>query len=403
MTGNESIEIFGQNILNISGVSHTFYRFFLAQPQASLGISIMLTIIYLHNVQKEKIPYNVFFSGMLLGILFGVEASIGFMMVTWYGIMSIHDILIEKENRSFVIKNYILLWISAFIIYKSFFLVEMYGSDTSSQLQFGINWFNIFISPIYLTIEYGPILFFGIAGIIATFRKREAKGHWVYQIIILLGIAICFAFFESNPKHLPYALLKSSRVMPICFLALTGYFFSDKLLTKNKKLLYIVMMLLAFPSFFTDNYSTANISKPSSFIRISDFEATEWIKKNLPKMAVIQAESNHPGRDGNLDPLYSYSLIPIFSERQTAVGQWKTSEVAFSEKRKKMFFEIKKMFGTTEVTTAIRILKKYRIEYVYIGELECQLYPEGIKKFSHYKYFFEKIYSKNKVSILKVL
>ena len=126
------------------------------------------------------------------------------------------------------------------------------------------------------------------------------------------------------------------------------------------------------PFFFTDNYIASDVSNPSTYVRKADIEATNWIKKNLPLEAIIQAEPNYPEIENEKKPLYSYSLIPIFAERRTAIGEWKASSQEHSRPSevRERFHSVKKMFFTTDIYECVQILKKYNIEYIYIGELE---------------------------------
>jgi hypothetical protein len=47
--GELSVNGFGYNLAGFSGFSHAFYRFFLVEPQATLGIGLILMILCLYK------------------------------------------------------------------------------------------------------------------------------------------------------------------------------------------------------------------------------------------------------------------------------------------------------------------------------------------------------------------
>lgn len=404
LMGNYSIEVFGYTLSYFSGFSHTFYSFFLVQPQAALGIAIMLMIIALYN-ERDKTLYGFALIGLLLGLLFGAEATMGIMLLLWFGCISFFNLYSNKKERYSILKNHGISYLLAGIIYISLFAIEMYSFQTGKGvLVVKPNFFAILMSPLYFPLEYGPLFILGIAGIVKVFKAKEPMVSWIYQFIILMVIALFFVFFIINPTESQFGLLKAARIIPFCLLALTAYLLEDGFIMARKKIIIAGLILLAVPSFFTDNYIASDVSNPSTYVRKADIEATNWIKKNLPLEAIIQAEPNYPEIENEKKPLYSYSLIPIFAERRTAIGEWKASSQEHSRPSevRERFHSVKKMFFTTDIYECVQILKKYNIEYIYIGELEKKMYPNGVRKFDIYKVYFEKVYSHSNVTILKV-
>jgi uncharacterized membrane protein len=99
--------------------------------------------------------------------------------------------------------------------------------------------------------------------------------------------------------------------------------------------------------------------------------------------------------------MYAYSLIPIFAERVTPIGEWKASSQAHGrpEEVGERFHAIRRMYATQNIDECIRILDTYGINYVYIGELERELYADGINKFKNHPKFFTLVYSQQNVEI----
>ena len=401
LTGSSHLNILGHNLPVFSGFSHTFYRFFLVQPQASLGMAIMLMIFSFY--EKKRTLYGFVIIGLLTGLLFGVDATNGIMMGMWLGCMSFFAFFIHKDKKILVGKKYLLSLTCAGLIYACLFIIEMYSlKNGKGVLQLNFNWFFILISPFYFILEFGPMLILGFAGMVLMFKKKEPLKNWGYPYIILFGIALFFNFFITNPTEVFFGLLKATRVIPICLLAFTAYFLSNSLQTKKKKVLTVFLLILALPSFFMDSFIASDISKPSTFVRQSDMEAAIWIKNNLPDYAIIQANPNYPGVDKQYTPQYSYSIIPIFAQRRTAIGEWKASsqEHGSVDEVGERFHSVIKMYTTLDIHECKKILDKYRIDYIYVGELEAKLYPESVKKFINNNNF-EPVYSKNDVIVYK--
>jgi uncharacterized membrane protein len=68
--------------------------------------------------------------------------------------------------------------------------------------------------------------------------------------------------------------------------------------------------------------------------------------------------------------------------------------------------DVKALFDTTDVDQAMRILNKYGVQYVYVGELERTYYqPAGIDKFERMAELglLQKVYENEGVSIYEVL
>jgi hypothetical protein len=262
----------------------------------------------------------------------------------------------------------------------------MYSLKTGrGALQFAPNWFAFRMGLVYFPLAYGPALFFAIAGLIKFCKHKEQRELWPCHYMILLGIGLFFVFFIKNPTEPHFGLLKATRIIPISLFALAAYFLQGHLQTARIRKSIAILLVLAFPSLITDNIVASDISNPSTYVRVSDMEAAEWIKKNLPKGAIIQAEPNYPGTENGKYPKYAYSFIPIFAERRTAIGEWKVSsqEHSKTDQVAERFHSIKRMYSTRSVKECVEILNRYGISYIYVGELERRVYRDGIHKFEN--------------------
>jgi hypothetical protein len=405
VAGGMTIPLQNYSLNGFAGFSHSLYRFFLVEPQGVLAIGVMLLLIALYNSDSKSL-YTYGLVGLLLGILFGIEATVGIMLALWFICIALYRIWLGRHEPKQAIKEHFVSGITAGLIYVCLFAIKMYSFKTGQgALQLKANIFPILAGPIYFPLEYGPVLLFAAAGIVKVIRQKERSNHWIYQFIILLAISLFFVFFIVNPSESQFGLLKATRIIPLCLLMLTAYLWEDGLPFKKYNWLIIMLMIAAIPTYFTDMHIASNIKDYSStFIREKDLAACKWIRENLPEDAIIEAEPNYPGIGGLYKPLYYYSLIPDFAERPTAVGEWKVSSVEHDKTGtiEERFHEIRKMFSTTDLSESLAISQKYHINYIYIGQLEKLLYPQGIPKFGDNQRIFKKIYSLSGTEIYKV-
>jgi hypothetical protein len=398
-----SLNLLGYDLAGFSGFSHSFYRFFLVEPQATLGIAVMLMIFSLYD--KKGTFYEFIVMGLLLGLLFGVEATNWIMIFLWFVGMSLFMVYRNKGERYTIAKKHLCTLICGGLICLLLFAIEMYSFKTGQGvLKLAVNWLPVITGPFYFILAYGPIFLFGIAGLYRILKQRESLDHSAYHYILLFGISIFFVFFITNPTEAHFGLLKATRIIPICLLVFSAYLFQSSFQAKKLSKIIVVLMLLGLPSLFTDNFIASDVSNPSTYVRYSDMEAASWMKKNLPRGAIVQAEPNYPGAENGKQPKYAYSFIPIFAERRTAIGEWKVSSQEHSKPNEvgERFHSVKKMLSRQDANESIKILERFKIQYVYVGELERRLYRNGIEKFEN-KADFDLVYSGDNVSIFKLI
>lgn len=404
-TGGSELTLFGYVLPQFSGHSHTIYRFFLVQPQATLGISIMLTLLHIY-CNEDSTLYSYAIIGLLIGLLFGIDAATGIMIAIWFTAVSVYRFYDSAGLRRLVLSNHLSAYIVIGVVYYMLFYIQMYDFGTGKgALQFMPNYFALLFSPLYLLIEFGPMLILGAYLTIKLFLNKTRMNKNFYIFLILLSIALFFTFFVVNPTEAHFGLLKATRVIPICLLVLTSYLLEEGKVSRKMKITACILIIAAAPSLVIDNLIASDISNPSTFLHKSDATATSWIKENLPKNVVIQAEPNYPGVTKSKVRQYRYSLIPIFAERMTAFGEWKVSsqEHGKADIAAQRFHSITNMFSTVDIDVAIRTLIRQNIDYVYIGTLEKSLYPKGVDKFEKHNELFQKVYSNDGVSIYKVI
>ncbi len=112
-----------------------------------------------------------------------------------------------------------------------------------------------------------------------------------------------------------------------------------------------------------------------------DYMAIQWIDENIPDdPTMLEA----PGG------AYEYSSqIATMTGIPTVLG-WKSHEMMWNndwskiDEREK---DVNRIYSTADVNEALMLLKKYDVQYIYIGERELEKYNKGPEKFKDERYF----------------
>ena len=110
-----------------------------------------------------------------------------------------------------------------------------------------------------------------------------------------------------------------------------------------------------------------------------DYEGIQWLQKNVPGSPVVLE---------GLTPNYRWGgRISVYTGLPTVIGwQWHQEQQrrgyswAIGERAR----DVDRIYRTPEMTEAIELLRKYSVEYIYIGQLERLYYPkESLSKFKN--------------------
>lgn len=385
-----------------SGFSHGFYRFLLVEPHSIIALSLIMMILY--HFKRNPSFYQSAILGLSIGLLFGVEATNGIMVMLWFCLMGLFYLYKDTDNKLSVFNSHLVSGLVAVAVYAVMFAIEMYSLTTGKGvLQLSFNMFALKLGLIYFPVVYGPPFILGLAGMFYIIKTKIQFDHWILHFVALFFVGLFFTLFIQNPTEYHFGLLKSIRIIPISLVVLSIYFINKIDFSSVQK--YALFFLLAFsaPTYFTDNLIASDITHSPTFVRYDDMQAAKWIRSNIPIDAIVQADPNYPGidADGRWDH-YAYSFIPIFAQRKTAVGEWKVSHQEHSRPEDVFirFHSIKEMYNTSDLSRATQVLDMYNIKYVYVGKLERNLYSVGVIKF-HDERYFNQVYENNSVKIYR--
>jgi YYY domain-containing protein len=127
-----------------------------------------------------------------------------------------------------------------------------------------------------------------------------------------------------------------------------------------------------------------------------DYNAIRWMQKNINGSPVILEASED-------NSSYSYACRVSANTGLPAVIGWARHEKFWGrdhEEVRKRIEDVSSIYSTDSEEEAIEIMEKYNVSYVYIGELERQIYDLRTEKFEDEAYF-EPVYESS-VTIYKL-
>jgi len=109
----------------------------------------------------------------------------------------------------------------------------------------------------------------------------------------------------------------------------------------------------------------------------SDYQALLWMQDEIPGSPVV-LEAN--------TGLYKWgSRVSIYTGLPTVIGwDWHQRQQRgdFAPMVQERLTDVQRMYETPQVSELLPLLRKYRVEYIYVGPLERAYYPEaGLRKF----------------------
>jgi len=391
-------------LFSFSNLSQGFYRFYILEAQTLFSfclLSLCFYLIYLYWYNDSK-PWVLILISFLSGVTFGVETITGILLFGVFISFMLMEVIkiIRKKNNILQKRNSLLTIVISliifFIIYKLFFVIQMFSNTQQQSISLGVNKFILATLPFYLLIAFGPASVFGIAGIINKIKNKQIFYYYPFLSLFILSITMVIFLKLSNTKIIDDTtmIVKGGRTVLFSLIIFSGLFF-DKAKSKIIYKTFIIMIIMAIPTLLIDIHTLSNVrNTQNTYIKQADINATLWIKNNIPQDSIIQAFSN--------DSAFS---IVTFGEKQMVLGQkfayrMLHDDLNHIEEREQKIIHL---FKSKDIQESIKYLKKYIINYIYLGIRDKErLTNEELSKFYSYSDIFKNIYSKNNVDIFHV-
>lgn len=378
---------------------HLHYK----NPTEGIGFapSYISFVSQLNGKSFEQFQYPSTFQ--FLFNIWGIYFFFGIILLVLVGVMKLYKIKFYSQSFFYLL---FLFLVSTFLIIftELFFIKELFHVANPSYFRAN----TVFKLGYHASMLY-PIFFASIGGIIynmTTVHKRSLvyvlfNFYFMLLFIVYLIAVLTYSVFALKQQFDPYLPYKTGKdnifnsVVPI------------KSIVKNPKELVVVKQPCdpENPSGLKDPYNQVEWTLDGSFYicarSVGDLEAINWINKNLDERVVIaEAVGNaytYFGRigvnTGMGNPFnwpshqwtwrfeypkeyddYRLILNAIAEGKQVYTG----NEEHFAIQN-----DIKLLYETKEKETAIELINKYKISFVYLGKEERETYivqPEKLQE-----------------------
>ena len=229
------------------------------------------------------------------------------------------------------------------------------------------------------------------------FHKDTKNNQFVLALVLVgsLLAVFCEIFYLNDrlgaPNERMNTVFKLYLQIWILWGVAAGYCLYDlslKHLISRKRTIWTVLFCILIASCciypFTATYTKMNIDhNPASLDGIAylngsdrgDYSTISWIRRNITGTPVI---IEAPGRCYSTD-----SRVSAFTGLPTVIG-WEGHEMMWRgsyEDVRVRAEDVDKIYSTRNINTAIGLLNKYNVSYVYIGAAERARYGKGLDKF----------------------
>lgn len=227
--------------------------------------------------------------------------------------------------------------------------------------------------------------------ITGSFARMNTVFKFYMHLWIFLAIAASYSYYELN-SHL--------KSWPLDSLSLNKVY-GKKVWTVSLLLLVISCSFFPIVSTFTrieDMNATPSLDG-MEYIRgldEGDYDAIKWMQENIEGTQVVLEASD-------INSGYTYvSRVSANTGLPTVIG-WTRHEIFWGrdyEEITQRIADVNLIYSTDNKKKALELIDKYNVSYVYIGQLERQLYNVRTEKFED-KTYFELVYL-GPVTIYKV-
>lgn len=320
----------------------------------------------------------------------------------------------EQRRSSFVapILSGIIISIAGLVTYGTLDSLEMLlGGGNAWYIN--VSKFQL-LAPLHFFVMLGPMSVLGLSGFVICVRNQRIRSRSYGLLWLLLSVLVLITFLV--PKDLPAWEIsqKLGIVLRIPVLVLSGIFL-DYLLNRGirqRRIAWVVLLLFcasAVPNLLAYQYVHLNVSNSSllTYIGAPERKAAEWIRTHTPLDAIVQS---CPGGQTSVGSYYragedTYSLIPVFGERQTAVGDAQFARYYLPRSRYQEVdarsTEIDRIYEEPDRLDVLGVLEKFQIDYLYWGASERQCCLKNMIWYEESP-LFKKVYDRDGVSVFQL-
>ena len=294
-----------------SMLSHSWFRDFLYEPHAVTALALLLAILFL---DRTLLDGRRLCAACLVGLGFAAivvtDTFIGVVGLCYYFVVHVHDFLRDPLwRRPLLVSASITVAVVIAALALGVFPLE------GRAMQLGAH-ATLKIAPLYLLVELGPLIVFGLLGLTLIVYRGETRG-WrtllcLFTLTLTVGFLLRMAAIEPN-----IVLRKSIKVLQIPLVAFVAVAMLRVVSAPRRSEWYVFSALVVLPgvtTIFTDilQYRGLIGSPATTYVTSDEFKMLGWIRENTPTDAVIQAVNPERIYGSGTD-----RLIVALAERRT--------------------------------------------------------------------------------------
>lgn len=308
--------------LNVDGLTRwywqtpqvdTLYRALLYTPQHLLAVCILLLWLTARKQPMTRVALAVFYSAIFATL--GFAAIIGALFIFTVVVFAVIDFARAPSRKWKEIALAAGLGVAFLVLYFPVFRQFQAGGQLMKIGLVARIWEHL---PGYLVLNWGAILFLGVAGILWSPRGFPRPT----LCFLLLSSLLCMHFVQDNVGG-SEVTLKLGYLVDLCFLLfsagfldrLIGAFQGKRAAVITAAAVTILLVLPASVTWWIDFINSQDVSNTrfTTYVSGGDALALDWMRKNLPADAVVQNDALE-GQNQRV------SLVPCFGERSVYLG-----------------------------------------------------------------------------------
>lgn len=387
---------------NFSGLSHGYLRDFWVEPHAVAAILFSTVAVQMQCAKQSRMPQVI--RGMILGALvfatFGCDSFLGTILALWVALDNGIDFVkgSHPQRRS-------LLYLTggvatvAVVALGYIFGLNMIGGQKGLLLLTPMTGV-LATLPFYLALDYGPIFLCGLAGWYLSIKERNPG--YAGRVWLLGVVALVMGLFLRHAVEYDILLRKSGKPLQLVLLIGAGLLFERMGRTGRRwRIIMVIVLLMALPTIGFDLQAFGGFGGSrgmENYLDSKEMKALRWIKTNTPSNSIVQGQ---PGYQGEY--VYEFNPIPPLAERSVAVGTYMMSALwgVGGKAALGRIHSIDSLFQAESAAEAAAIMKRFDIDYLYIGPRERRVYQLTADPLWADMALFETVYNHDSVTILR--
>ena len=265
-----------------------------------------------------------------------------------------------------------------------------------SVLDFGYHGFSRHAPIVTLLLSLGPILIPAALGLL-TARGAVGRPLVIGLSGVIIGLLLLYFVRISEASWVGF---RAGQILLVSIpILLAGTL--ERLRRRSATVLAALILLVGAPTTIVDTWNAQDIAnrRPGPQFRWTLWttpaqqEAFRWLRQHTPSTAVVQMEPMVRARE-------HWTLIPSFAGRRMAAGlPISLLPLPEYEQRSQL---VRTAFSSENADEAWGILRRLRIDYIYVDPEDRAAYASGLAKFDIHPDKFERVFANRDVSIYRV-